>query len=77
MVITNEMSYSMYQHQWPRLVSPLTEEMDLPNRVLFAHLILALASDDDDDIAYWYLANKRWCAPHAQFGEVTVLGHPL
>ncbi|CAL1140065.1 unnamed protein product [Cladocopium goreaui] len=30
------------------------KEMDLSTRLLIAHLLLALAADDDDDIAHWY-----------------------
>lgn len=29
-------------------------EMDLSTRLLIAHLLLALAADDDEDIAHWY-----------------------
>lgn len=29
-------------------------EMDLPTRLLIAHLLLALVADDDEDIAHWY-----------------------
>ena len=29
-------------------------EMKLQHRVFFAHLLLALAADDDEEIAYWY-----------------------
>jgi hypothetical protein len=28
--------------------------MDLSTRLLIAHLLLALAADDDEDIAHWY-----------------------
>ena len=31
-----------------------TQEMKLQHRVFFAHLLLALAADDDEEIAYWY-----------------------
>lgn len=31
-----------------------TQEMKLQHRVFFAHLLVALAADDDEEIAYWY-----------------------
>lgn len=31
-------------------------EMDLPTRLLIAHLLLALAADNDEEIAHWYQA---------------------
>ena len=35
----------------------LTQEMKLQHRVFFAHLLLALAADDDEEIAYWYFGS--------------------
>lgn len=32
--------------------------MKLQHRVFFAHLLLALAADDDEEIAYWYFGGR-------------------
>ena len=50
------------------------QEMDLPTRLLIAHLLLALAADNDEEIAHWYPGSTWGRLAKMQLKRAELLG---